>query len=140
MYGTSRTCLFNLNSSRLCKVLPKPLISISNCVPSPVSPALSLRAPGVVGFHLGKLATSMTVWNTSSTGLWITWVSFRIAMGFLTAYLFWRSKRPCVKNNVHLYDFAFFHTEPFRNRSDKSGYGLEIKDAAYLRAVHELLL
>jgi DNA repair protein RadC len=36
-------------------------ISSSNRVPLPISPADNLRALGVVGFHLGKLATSTTV-------------------------------------------------------------------------------
>src|SRR5215472_2793721 len=61
MVGTIRTRLSRSNSRSCCSTFPKPLISSSNRVPSPISPPDNLRALGVVGFHLGKLLTSTTV-------------------------------------------------------------------------------
>src|SRR5215471_18508520 len=83
MLGTSRTRLFFSNSRSSCATLPSPRISSSNRVPSPISPADSLRARGVLGFHLGKFATLTTVSNTCSTGLLMTCVSFRTGTPFL---------------------------------------------------------
>src|SRR5262245_11332437 len=123
MLGTSRTRLFFSNSRSSWGTLPIPLISSSNREPSPISPSDTLRALGVVGFHLGKFATLTTVSNTSSTGLSMTWRRLIIAMRFpcrcancLGSFGKHRDEGPGVKHGMNRGDPIPFDLIPVANK------------------------
>src|SRR5262252_7529600 len=147
MLGTSRTRLFFSNSRSSWGTLPNPLISSSNRVPSPISPGDSLRALGVVGFHLGKFATLTTVSNTCSTGLSMTWMRLIIAMRFP-----WRcangprsfgehgGEGPRIEDGANLGNLLALDLIPFANKCGPGRcLGHHVVQCAYIVAIGENL-
>src|SRR5215471_17709326 len=147
MLGTSRTRLFFSNSRSSWGTLPSPLISSSNRVPSPISPGDSLRALGVVGFHLGKSATLTTVSNTCSTGLSMTWMCLITAMRFPWR---WANGRPSfgehggewprIEDDANLGNLLALDLIPFANKCGPDGrLGHHVVQDAYIVAIGESL-
>src|SRR5215472_17419783 len=147
MLGTIRTRLFLSNSRSSCATLPNPRISSSNRVPSPISPVVSLRALGVVGFHLGKFATLTTVSNTCWTGLSMTWVRLITAMRLPClrangpgSFGKHRGKGPGVKNDSDFGNLLALDLIPFANKCGPGRcLGHHVVQDAYIVAIGENL-
>src|SRR5215831_15952409 len=145
MLGTSRTRLFFSNSPSSWGTLPNPLMSTSNREPSPISPGDSLRALGVVGFHLGGELT--TVSNTCSTGLSTTWMRLITAMRFPWgcasgpgSFGKHRSEWPRIEDGANLGNLLPLDLIPFANKCGPGRcLGHHVVQDAYIVAIGEKL-